>query len=680
MSELPVGKGLSEKLKEWIDDYPNYYPRDFRFSFKEVIQEDIPLILQGISGVGDYHLQGFAGNDQWAEIPWVGLEEDSGLRLAYLLAKDTQVLYLAIVYQEEGAGIGSLSQKADQLREKVPSAHFSRPKNDVYLADRALVSGIVYYQSYSNPLPDDQALVSDFEAMLGLFEKIKAASDIRNPAEVPTLPAEVPQILEADKSGDQESKGEAMTQDQKTDNQALEEGRQETDDRAQAIDKPEGQSEGQGIAMEEDQLPPKIPNGVQEPGPQIDQGTGGQGDLGKGLKEVLGNIGGQVSSEKETLEEEKNHFLKMAFPQRPQKNRLIPISFKMIAGKMAKQGFYFPMDLIFNYYLSLKAKAFLILVGRLGMGKTTFPRLFAETIGATYENGRYERILVGREWADEKSLFIDSTDPFRPTPILKMFKKALINPDKPHFLLLDELDYVSTTQVYRLLIEGINGRDEPILSQDDFKGDQAGFKEYGNLIFPENLYIIATSNHCDQKNLAPDLVDCGNIIKMPDVQIKIPFPSEDSYEEENWANSRFKMKAPSQRLPEVIEALMDDLEGLQKLLSHYHCPMGYRQKNELLAYGINNGIEDLVSAQEVLDYGLSQRILPIIANQKLASQGLYRELALYCIEGRVFDHDKNRLMVLSPSDFMEVMTYYRDQDYFSLARSAKDVMALLKQI
>lgn len=349
----------------------------------------------------------------------------------------------------------------------------------------------------------------------------------------------------------------------------------------------------------------------------------------------------------------------------------------MIAGRMANQGFYFPMDLICNYYLSLKAKAFVLLTGRLGMGKTTFPRLFAEAIGASYENGRYERILVGKEWQDQESLFIRSTQPFQPTAILKMFKKALINPDKPHFLLLDELDYGPSTEVYRLLIEGINGRDEPILSQDDFKGDQAGFKEYGNLIFPENLYIIATINNCDQKSLAPNLVDCGNIIKMPDVQIKIPFQADDFYEEENWANSRFKMKAPSQRLPEVIEALMEDLDGLQILLSHYHCPFGYRQKNELLAYGINNGIEDLLSAQEVLDYGLCQRILPIIDNQKLGSQGLYRELCLYCLEAKPFTQEKNRLMALSGSDFKEIMLYFYSENYFFLAGAAKELITLL---
>lgn len=680
MSELTVGKGLSEKLKEWIDDYPNYYPRDFRFSFKEVIQEEIPLILQAIKGVSDYQLEGFAGDDQWAEIPWVGLEEEGGLRLAYLLAKDTQVLYLAIVYQEEGAGIGSLSQKVDDLREKVPTETFSQSTSDIYLADRALVSGIVYYQSYSNPLPDDQALVADFEAMLGLFEKIKEPLETKELVEIPIPLAEVTQVFEADESQDQESKDDEskMTQNQGSigDNQVLEKEQIDKDDNLQKRDS-KGQSKGQERPREEDQPPVEIPDSSQEPVTQIDQGTFREATLGKGLKEVLKKSDEQVRSQKEYLAAEKNYFLKMSFPQRPKKNREIPTSFKMIAGKIANQGFYFPTAFIFNYYLSLKAKAFVILTGRLGMGKTTFPRLFAETIGANYENGRYERILVGEEWQDQKSLFIKSNDPFRPTPILKMFKKALINPDKPHFLLLDELDYGSSNRVYRLLIEGINGRDEPILSQDDFKGDQAGFKEYGNLIFPENLYIIATINGCDQKNLAPEIVDCGNIINMPDAQIKIPFQADDFYEEEIWTNSRFKMKAPSQRLPEVIEALMDDLEGLQTLLSHYHCPFGYRQKNEFLAYGINNGIEDLLSAQEVLDYGLCQRILPIIANQKLGSQGLYRELCLYCLEAKPFTHEKNRLMALSQSDFKEIMLYFYSENYFFLAETAKELITLL---
>lgn len=316
MSELTVGKGLSEKLKEWIDDYPNYYPRDFRFSFKEVIQEEIPLILQGIKGVSVYQLEGFAGDDQWAEIPWVGLKEEGGLGLAYLLAKDTQVLYLAIVYQEEGAGIGSLSQKVDDLREKVPSDHFSRSKNDIYLADRALVSGIVYYQSYSNPLPDDQALVADFEGLLALFEKIKEPLETRNLAEVSIPPAKETQVLDTDQASDPESKANErdVSQDRKRleDNQVLEEGRSETADNSQKLDLKD-QLKGQEIAREEDQSSAEIP---QEP---TDQEIPREAPLGKGLKEILKKNDGQVRIEEEELAAEKKYFLKLSFPQSPKK-------------------------------------------------------------------------------------------------------------------------------------------------------------------------------------------------------------------------------------------------------------------------------------------------------------------------------------------------------------------------
>lgn len=668
-----LGKGLSEKLKEWIDDYPNYYPRDFRFSFKEVIEKDIPAILKELKGVSNYHVKGFAGQDQWAEIPWVGIEEDSGLALAYLLAKDAQVLYLAITYQEEGVGVGTLSQKVEDLREKEPSDQFDTLKSDIYLPNPALVAGIVYYQMYSEPLPDDQTLVSEFEAFLALFEKIGTHFNLK-------------QTEIIDQASDLEDQVQDHINDQQINEEIILKEEQKIEEKNQALE------ELVNIDLQDDKVKDKLANKekvnkerVNEENKDFPEVAKKQEiELEKNMtqamvqKSVSPAINVQSDLEREDSDDEKDYFLKMTFPKHQKKDREVPISLKMIAGKMAKQGFYFPNSLIFNYYLSLKAKPFVLLTGRLGMGKTTFPRLFAETIGASYENGRYERILVGKEWQEQKSVFRKTGHPFSPTALLQMFKKAFINPEKPHFLLLDELDYVSSTQVYRLLIESINGRDEPILNKDDFKDDQVAFREYGNLIFPENLYIIGTLNQGHQKHLAAELVDCGNIIRMPEVEIKTPFETGDFRDEENWNNSRFKMKSPSPKLPEVIEKLMQYLEDIQKLLSRYNCPMAYRQKNELLAYGINNGIEALLSEEEVIDYGICQRILPIIENQNLASEKLYRELCLYCIQAKPFGHKKNQLMNLATGDFCEIMASWWGQGYFFLPLSGKALIVLLE--
>ncbi len=53
------------------------------------------------------------------------------------------------------------------------------------------------------------------------------------------------------------------------------------------------------------------------------------------------------------------------------------------------QGFSYPDQLIENFYLSLKSKPFVILAGVSGTGKTKLVKLFAESIGATSENGQF---------------------------------------------------------------------------------------------------------------------------------------------------------------------------------------------------------------------------------------------------------------------------------------------------
>jgi hypothetical protein len=105
---------------------------------------------------------------------------------------------------------------------------------------------------------------------------------------------------------------------------------------------------------------------------------------------------------------------------------------------------------------------------------------------------------------------------------------------------------------------------------------------------------------------------------------------------------------------------------VQSFLLAHQAGMGYRQKNEILAYGINSGIEGLFSEAECIDRALVQRLLPWIILQGLGSKRFYRELLLLSLEGDSFKDQmiKEELLSLSVNDFAYLIRQWESKNYF----------------
>jgi len=125
-----------------------------------------------------------------------------------------------------------------------------------------------------------------------------------------------------------------------------------------------------------------------------------------------------------------------------------------------KRGFYYSKDLIFNYFNCLITKPFVILTGISGSGKSKIAELFAEIVSDNEEK-QYELIPVKPNWRDNKGLFgfhnlID--DSYYMTPLISLFIKALHNPDKPYFLILDEMNIAKTEHYFADYLSLIESR------------------------------------------------------------------------------------------------------------------------------------------------------------------------------------------------------------------------------
>lgn len=126
------------------------------------------------------------------------------------------------------------------------------------------------------------------------------------------------------------------------------------------------------------------------------------------------------------------------------------------------QKFYYSDEVLFNLYNSLKTKPFVILSGVSGSGKSKIIDLFAEYFSKelSYEDN-YELVPVKPNWTDSRALFgyhniIDNT--YAITPIIKLFLRALQNPDKPYFLVLDEMNLAKVEHYFSDFLSLIESR------------------------------------------------------------------------------------------------------------------------------------------------------------------------------------------------------------------------------
>lgn len=632
--------GLQELLKKWIIDYPNYYPRDFRFSFKDVINEEIPGALEGLEGIktGNYNIQGFAGDTQWAEIPWVMVTNkriensiENGLHLVYLLAMDNRKLYLSIVYAESGMGIRSLSEKVNELKEKVDTKNYNTNHQEVLLANATLVSGILCYREYTEDMPEDDVLEAEFEDFRKIYTTCLAMDNTSDDEFMEESIEKQEECVEENST--ELLQNEVLNEETEPENKdqlIIKNGISYNliNDASDAMDLEILEPNIKGKVQiekikEESELTKLKENFIVEEQNEEDDTVNIYDEVRDHQKEKIKK---SVQEERDFMKELKHY---------PVKNETLTSYLQLILAKMANKGCIYPSELVKSYYLSLKSKPFVMIKGYVGSGKTSLPRLFAESIGANTKNGRYLRILVGKNWEDEKSLFgnLDSRGHFIPGPIMMILKSSKEHPEKPHFFLLDEMDQSLPENYMRLLLEGINGNDEPFLAREDFGADVVAYREYGELHFPDNLYVVGTINGgTGSFPIELRVIDSGNTLEMPTVEISA-FPNfGSSVGESDWDNNHFKLQNKSQGLSEIIEKLMYLLNELQNILANFDHPMGYRGKNEILAFGINSGVESLFSEKEVIDLAILQRILPAINEQKNKNEDVYKVLACFGLE------------------------------------------------
>lgn len=310
-----------------------------------------------------------------------------------------------------------------------------------------------------------------------------------------------------------------------------------------------------------------------------------------------------------------------------------------IKSYIAARGFNYEGDLIENFYLSLKSKPFVILAGTSGTGKTRLVKLFAEAIGA-----QMKLVPVRPDWSDSSDLFghTDLSNDFHPGAIIDFIKQAEWNKDTPHFICLDEMNLARVEYYLSDILSIIETRDrkangrietDPLLDETYFKRTEDQ-KKYGRVYLPDNLYIIGTVN-MDETTFpfSKKVLDRANTIEFSFVNLMSRPIAGGTASAQKLDNSFLKtdyLYLSECDDEDLIDGVCFNLEELNQILLKANLHVGYRVRDEISFYMMNNKNADLLTEEAAFDHEIMQKILPRIQGSSAAIKDVLSELFIKC--------------------------------------------------
>lgn len=325
------------------------------------------------------------------------------------------------------------------------------------------------------------------------------------------------------------------------------------------------------------------------------------------------------------------------FKQGEKKIKKENISFNLLISHIQQyifsKGFTYSAANIKNLYLSIRSKPFVIISGISGTGKTKIVQLFAESLGATEENGQFTLIPVRPDWSDGSELigYTDIKGDFLEGPLTKIVREATNNLDRPYFVLLDEMNLARVEYYFSDVLSIMESRKK---DEDTYTSSTLIEIENEKLTLPNNLYIIGTVNMDETTHpFSKKVLDRANTIEFNEIYLNnFSFlKNTEPVEPIQLSNSSIEagyiqLKDCYEANKNIVEYVSDELTTINKILEPHNAHVGYRVRDEICFYMIYNDEGSLFERDEAFDYCLMQKILPRLAGSGLKMRTVLEQL------------------------------------------------------
>ncbi|MDA1654598.1 MrcB family domain-containing protein [Bacillus cereus group sp. TH150LC] len=310
-----------------------------------------------------------------------------------------------------------------------------------------------------------------------------------------------------------------------------------------------------------------------------------------------------------------------------------------VSSYIQSKGFFYEKKDLVNFFLSLKTKPFVILSGISGTGKTKIVQWFAESLGATEENGQFTLIPVRPDWSDSSDLlgYVNLQGEFQERPLIKVLENADANPNRPYFVVLDEMNLARVEYYFSdflSVIESRKWKDGKIVTSPVLP--ESITNKY--ITIPSNVYIIGTVNMDETTHpLSKKVLDRANTIEFNTVNLDYFNFLMDVEEKEAEIASNRSLETEYLHLKECFKDNEDLVRNISiilieinKILESVGAQVGYRIRDEICFYMAYNEQGKLLSFDEALDYQIYQKILPRLAGSDGRTEEVLKQLYVLC--------------------------------------------------
>lgn len=333
----------------------------------------------------------------------------------------------------------------------------------------------------------------------------------------------------------------------------------------------------------------------------------------------------------------------------------------------ASRGFVFEPWQVATFVAAVRTKPFIILAGVSGTGKTKLPGLVADATGAALT-----LVPVRPDWTDSSDLlgFETIQGEFRPGSLLRVAKRAMEQPDKQFFFLLDEMNLARVeyylAEVLSLIEERQKDEAGRLVSPPLVPAAANDGERWDEVRLPGNLCVVGSVNMDETTHgFSRRVLDRAFVIELSQVDLAAVGALSEPPEIAPWSSAVWAPPALSLadhpgRNSQSVRQIIETLITVNRILECGQLQFGYRVRDEVSMFCLAalDSPESFITASagtvDPLDIAIAMKILPRIQGSGATVRTILEELLAWAAQrdeaetshsGFPFCADRLRLML-----------------------------------